>query len=80
MQMNASPPPDFAMDVKFLRTGVRHDVDHGGEAEIRKKRLRAAEAFEKYSGKKTPEECGPEEFLSAQIRLLQTLLTCLQSL
>jgi hypothetical protein len=75
-----TPPPDFTMDVKFLRTGVRHDVDHGDEAEIRKKRLRAAETFEKYSGKKTPEECGPEEFLSTQIRILQALLSCLHSL
>lgn len=75
-----APPPDFAMDVKSLRTEVRHDVDHGDEVEIRKKRLRAAVAFEKYSGKKTPEECGPEEFLSTQIRMLQALLSCLHSL
>ena len=26
-------PPQFAMDVKFLRTELRHDVDHGTERE-----------------------------------------------
>jgi hypothetical protein len=75
-----NPPPGFAMDVKFLRTGVRHDVDHGDEGEIHKKRIRAAATFEKYSGKKTPEECGPEEFLSLQTRILQALHGCVTSL
>ena len=68
------PPPDFAMDVKFLRSALRHDVDHGDAAETRKKMLRAGETFKKYSGKKTPEECGPEELLSTQLRILQGLL------
>ncbi|OQW57268.1 MAG: hypothetical protein BVN28_13120 [Nitrospira sp. ST-bin4] len=75
-----TPPPAFVMNVKILRTMVRHDIDHGDESEIRKKRLRAAEIFEMYSGKKSPEECGPEEFLSTQVRLLQALLECLHSL
>ena len=69
-----SPAPDCAMDIKFLRTALRHDVDHGTKADIRKKKLRAAATFEKYSGKKTPEECGSEEFLGAQVRLLNGLL------
>ncbi len=70
----ASPPPDFSMDVKFLRTAIRHDANHGTPSEIRKKKQRSSEVFEKYSGKKTPEECGPEEFLSTQVRILQELL------
>lgn len=68
-----SPPPEFSMDVKFLRTAVRHDVDHGSEAEVQKKRLRAGEIFERYGGKKSPEECGPEEFLGTQTRILVAL-------
>lgn len=75
-----APPPDFSMDVKFLRTALRHDINHGDDSEIRKKRQRATETFEKYSGKKTPEECGPEEFLSAQVRILKGLLSFLNNL
>jgi hypothetical protein len=74
------PPPKFSMDVKFLRTAVRHDVDHGSEADVQKKRLRAGEVFERYSGKKSPEECGPEEFLSTQTRILEALQKLLASL
>ena len=29
-----TPIPEFTMDVKFLRTAIRHDVDHGPEDEI----------------------------------------------
>ena len=75
-----TPPPDFAMDIKFLRTGIRHDVDHGDAISIRQKRVRASEIFEKFSGKKTPDECGPDEFISTQIRMLQTLLGFLHKL
>lgn len=75
-----TPPPDFAMDIKFLRNDIRHDVDHGSESDVIKKRLRAGNIFEKYSGKKAPEECGPEEFLSAHIRLLTEMVSFLQVL
>ncbi|HET7212257.1 MAG TPA: DUF262 domain-containing protein [Terriglobia bacterium] len=68
-----SPPPEFTMDVKFLRTAVRHDFDHGDEAEIKRKRLRASEVFARYAGKKSPEECGPDEFLVVQTRILHAL-------
>lgn len=75
-----SPPPRFAMDVKFLRTAIRHDVDHGDGAEVRKKRLRASEVFARYSGKKSPEECGPDEILLAQTRILEAMHTFLARL
>jgi hypothetical protein len=75
-----APPPEFAMDVKFLRAAVRHDVDHGDENEVRKKRLRTSEVFERYSGKKSSEECGPDELLSVQVRILQALHACLLAL
>jgi hypothetical protein len=64
------PVPDFAMDVKFLRTALRHDVDHGDEDGIAKKMKRAGETFLKYSTKQTPEECGKEDFLAVQTKLL----------
>ncbi len=75
-----SPPPEFAMDVKFLRTAIRHDADHGDPGEIKKKKQRAGEIFEKYSGKKTPEECGPEELIVTQIRILEAMLSFLSNL
>jgi hypothetical protein len=75
-----SPPPEFAMDVKFLRTGLRHDVDHGKEKEAARKRKRNATVFEKYSGKKSTGECGPEDFLATQLRLLNETHTFLENL
>ncbi|MCK4828446.1 hypothetical protein KA005_72620, partial [bacterium] len=72
-----SPVPQFAMDVKSLRTALRHDLDHGKDKEIRKKRIKNAKIFEKYSGKKTPEECGPEDFLIAQLRILKEMVAFL---
>ncbi len=75
-----SPPPEFAMDVKFLRADIRHDLDHGTEKKVAKKIIRNADVFEKYSGKKAPEECGPDEFLSIQMKILQSLVQFLTSL
>ncbi|MEW6616078.1 MAG: DUF262 domain-containing protein [Thermodesulfobacteriota bacterium] len=75
-----SPPPDFAMDVNFLRMDVRHDLDHGSEKDVAKKVTRNAAVFQKYSGKKTPEECGPDEFMTIQLRILQALALFLSSL
>lgn len=75
-----SPPPDFSMDVKFLRAAIRHDFDHGREADVKKKRLCASEIFEGYSGKKSPEECGPEEFLCTHTRILEGLSRFLATL
>lgn len=74
------PVPEFAMDVKFLRTGIRHDLDHGDEADAAKKRIRKGNVFEKYSGKKTPNECGPEDFLATQLLILTAAQTFLEAL
>jgi len=74
------PPPEFVMDVKHLRAAIRHDLNHGEEVEIKKKIKRAGEIFEKFSGKKTPEECGPEELLAAQVRILQSMLQFLSGI
>jgi hypothetical protein len=63
----STPVPEFAMDVKFLRTGLRHDLDHGDAGEVTKKRVRKGAVFEKFSGKKSPLECGPEDFLAIQL-------------
>lgn len=71
------PVPEFAMDIKFLRTALRHDVDHGNEKEIAAKMKRAGETFRKYAPRQTPEECGQEDFIALQSKLL---LGCLEML
>jgi hypothetical protein len=75
-----NPPPDFAMDIKFLRTGIRHDIDHGEAKDVVKKRAKKGAVFEKFSGKKSPQECGPKDFLAIQMRLLSDLLGFLEKL
>ncbi len=74
------PPPDFAMDIKFLRTALRHDVDHGDEKDIAKKLRRAGDTFAKYSAKRTPEECGEEDLIAVQMKLLSHFLEMLKKL
>ena len=68
------------MDVKFLRTALRHDVDHGDEKDIAKKMKRAGETFLKYSTKPTPEECSEEDFVAVQAKLLAQCLEMLKNL
>jgi hypothetical protein len=53
-----SPPPDFAMDVKFLRTHVRHDLDHGDERDAAKPTSRRVNA-QKISWKAIPSRMRP---------------------
>lgn len=75
-----SPPPGFAMDVKLLRTHLRHDLDHGREAEAARKRKRAGAVFKQYTGKRALGECGPDDLLTAQMRLLNGLKSMLEGL
>ncbi len=74
------PPPDYAMDVKFLRGWVRHDFDHGSTRDAATKRKRGAAALKKYSGKASLGECGPAEFLNAHQGLLRAFKEMLGSL
>ena len=75
-----SPPPEFAMDVKFLRNHLRHDLDHGDAREIAKKRRRSASILRKYLGKPSIAECGPADFSAGQLRLLDELKLMLRQL
>lgn len=70
----------FAVDVKFLRTSLRHDLDHGRQKEISKKLKQSAAVFERFSGKKSPEECGPDDFLTTQLRILTEMRSFLHEL
>jgi hypothetical protein len=75
-----SPTPKFVMDVKILRTMLRHDEDHGSKKEIEKKRKKNSETFKRYSGKKTPSECGSQDFLATQLSILSALKSFLETL
>ena len=74
------PVPEFAMDVKLLRNLCRHDLDHGSAREVARKRTQYGEIFHKYSGKRTPDECGPEDFMATQMSIMEALLLFLSSL
>lgn len=76
----SSPPPEFVMDIKFLRNILRHDEDHGSKREIEKKRKRHTKIFTRYSGRKTPAECGPQDFVATQLSVLSTLKSFLENL
>jgi len=75
-----SPPPDFAMDIKFLRTHLRHDLDHGDERAAAKKRRRGASILRKYLGKPSLAECGPDDFSAAHLRILDEFKRTLEQL
>lgn len=75
-----SPPPEFVMDVKFLRNHLRHDLDHGEEREAARKRRRGAAVLRKYLGKPSLAECGPGDLSAGQLRLLDELKGMLRQL
>jgi hypothetical protein len=75
-----APPPNLSMDVKHLRTGIRHDVDHGGKQKSAAKRKEIGAIFERYSGKKTLDQCSSEDFAVAQMRLLRATRDMLMTL
>ncbi len=74
-----SPCPTFVMDIKAMRTMLRHDENHGKKKDIEKKRKELAEVFKKYSSKKTPAECGPQDFLATQLSILSALKSFLET-
>ena len=72
--------PNMVEEIKCLRTDIRHDLDHGKETIASKKHLRHAELMQKYTGKRTREECGPEELMSGQFRILREMVSFLTNL
>jgi hypothetical protein len=74
------PFPDVAMDVKVLRTQLRHDVDHGSDGDIRKKRQRAGTTFGKYAGVNSPELVGTGGFPLVQSAILRAVAGMLKVL
>jgi hypothetical protein len=75
-----TPPPSYAMDVKFLRTQIRHDLDHGDASSAAKKRRRGAEILRRYVGKASLGECARAELITGQVRLLEECVKMLTDL
>lgn len=66
------PKDEFVVtDVKFLRANTRHDLDHGSRGDSVANRKKKAAVFKKYSGKNSIGECGEEELITAQTRILE---------
>ena len=78
-RLDAQQPTSFS-DVNTLRTGLRHDLDHGKEKNVRAKRQKIAKIFEKYAGVRSPESLAPERFVIVQNSLLVALKSDLQEL
>jgi hypothetical protein len=74
------PPPTFVMDVKFLRTQFRHDLDHGGETDTVKKRRRGGTVLRRYLGVPSLKGASVEQLRGAQLRLLNGLRRLMKSL
>jgi hypothetical protein len=78
-RLGANKPPSFS-EVNVLRTGLRHDVDHGEARKVRSKRKRDGEVFRKYAGAGTPETLSPERFAVVQANLLAAIASDLRGL
>jgi len=72
-RLDDSNRPASFTDINLLRTGVRHDLDHGAVGKVRKKVRGIAEAFTRYAGAPTPQSLDPSQFRVVQANLLATL-------
>ena len=68
------------MDVKFLRTQLRHDLDHGGETDSVTRRRRSGEVLRRYLGAPSLKGASAEQLRAAQLRLLNGLRKLMKSL
>jgi len=63
--------------VKRLRTGLRHDIDHGQPGKVKRKRMQLAEDFRGLTGK--PRPTSPAEWRMAQTALYDRVIDLLYS-
>ena len=78
-RLDGRMPPSFE-DVKMLRTGLQHDVDHGRGTRVKAKKLKIGQVFKKYAGAPSPAGLDPERFLLVQANLLDALRRDLQQM
>ena len=75
----ANRPQSFE-DIRQLRTGVRHDLDHGKAGQAGKKRKKVGAVFSQYAGSPSPETVSPERFPAIQGSILRMVLSDLEDL
>jgi len=60
-------------DIKFLRADLRHDLEHGKEKEIEKKKARLSRIYERYTGKTSISSLKNRDLGKIQMDLLKEL-------
>ena len=75
----ADKPSSFK-DINTLRTEEEHDVDHGKNSDVRKKKMTHGELFQKYSGVISPVLAAPVQFPLLQLALLRAVQCDLQAI
>ena len=78
-RLDGRMPPSFE-DVKMLRTGPQHDVDHGKGTKVKSKKLKIGQVFKNYAGAPSPAGLDPERFVLVQANLLGALRQDLQQM
>ena len=72
--------PEVFRDVQLLRTDLAHDVDHGSQSEVARKRRNIGTVFAKYAGSPSPRTVAPEQLAAIQGRILAAVLAALEDL
>lgn len=66
--------------IKFVRADLRHDLEHGQEREIQKKKARLSEIYKRFTGKTTLSSVENKDLAKFQERILQDLKSFLTDL
>jgi len=72
-RLSASEKPQSLTDIPVLRTGIRHDVDHGSAGKVRKKVKDISATFKRYAGVPSPESLDPTRFPVVQANILAAI-------
>ena len=59
------------LKIKFLRADIRHDLDHGNEKEVIKKKERLARIYGEYSNKSSIDAIDCKQFVNIQRQILE---------
>ena len=72
---------DFiGFSIKFVRNDLRHDLEHGEEKEIKRKKARLSKIYQKYTGKSSISSLKGRDFQSIQLGFLKELKSFLETL
>jgi hypothetical protein len=79
-RLDGTKPQSF-VDIRDLRTGLRHDLDHTSKGSVEAKKKAIGAVFARYSGgASSPETLSPERFALVQAALLTAIESDLRSL